>query len=72
MFFFYNSKEEEKRRDELLLQAEKEKEKVEYEHYLQLKEAFSVEEEGFEEDDEDKNQLEDFVNYIKVRIYVLN
>lgn len=57
--------EEEKRQEELILQAEKEKAQAEHEQYLKLKEAFSVEEEGFEEEDEDKNQLEDFVNYIK-------
>lgn len=63
-------KEEEKRQEELILQAEKEKAQAEHDQYLKLKEAFSVEEEGFEEDDEDKNQLEDFVNYIKVRILI--
>lgn len=64
-------KEEEKRQEELILQAEKEKAQAEHEAYMKLKEAFSVEEEGFEEDDEDKNQLEDFVNYIKVRCSIL-
>ena len=44
-----------------------EKEKREYEEYLKLKEAFSVEEEGFDENPEDdkENKLEVFIQYIK-------
>lgn len=53
------------------MQAEKEKARADHEAYLKLKEAFSVEEEGFEEEDEeDKKHLEDFVNYIHVRAFV--
>ena len=47
-----------------------EKEKREHEEYLKLKEAFSIEEEGQVEEDveeEDvKNLLQDFIDYIKV------
>ena len=44
-----------------------EKEKREYEEYLKLKEAFEVEEEGFDEDPEDdkENKLEVFIQYVK-------
>jgi len=44
-----------------------EKEKREYEEYLKMKEAFSVEEEGFDENPEDnkENKLEVFIQYIK-------
>lgn len=60
-------REEEKRIEEAEKKAREEKEKQEYEEYLKMKEAFSVEEEGFEEkdDEEEKNLLQDFINYIK-------
>ncbi|XP_025157131.1 DDRGK domain-containing protein 1-like isoform X2 [Harpegnathos saltator] len=47
--------------------AREEKEKREYEEYLRIKEAFSVEEEGYhEENKEDKeNLLQKFIQYIK-------
>merc|ERR1712095_86278 len=50
------------------LEAEmREREKREYEEYLKMKEAFSVEEEGFDENPEDdkENKLEVFIQYIK-------
>ena len=45
-----------------------ERERRENEEYLKLKESFAVEDEGFEgrEEDNDRNLLQDFVNYIKV------
>lgn len=46
--------------------AREEQERKEHEEYLKMKAAFSVEEEGFEEDDEEKeNLLADFIKYIK-------
>lgn len=47
--------------------AREEKEKREHEEYLKMKMAFSVEEEGYqEENNEDKeNLLEEFIEYIK-------
>jgi len=51
---------------------QEEKEKREYEEYLKLKEAFSVEEEGCdEEEDEEQNKLALFINYIKDNKVVL-
>ena len=66
-------REEEKRKEEAEKKAREEKEKQEYEEYLKMKEAFSVEEEGFEEKDEEeqKNLLQDFVNYIKLNKVVI-
>ena len=60
-------REEERRREEAEKKAREEKEKREYEEYLKMKEAFSIEEEGFEEKDEEeqKNLLQEFIDYIK-------
>lgn len=45
-----------------------EKERREHEEYLKMKQAFSVEAEGFEESElEGGNALQDFVNHIKVK-----
>jgi len=45
----------------------KKKKKKEYEEYLKLKEAFAVEEEGFDVDQslESENLLQEFVDYVK-------
>lgn len=46
-----------------------EKEKREHEEYLKLKEAFSIEQEGFDEAENEEsksNLLQDFLNYIQV------
>lgn len=57
---------EAKRREEEEKRIREEKERKEYEEYLKMKEAFSVEEEGFEEGEQDeKNLLQEFVDYIK-------
>lgn len=47
--------------------AREERERKEHEEYLKLKEAFSIDEEGYEEPEEDqkKNLLDSFIQYIK-------
>jgi hypothetical protein len=65
-------KEEEKKREEAEKRAQEEKEKREYEEYLKMKQAFNVEEEGFEEDEDDKeNLLKSFIDYIKTNKVVV-
>lgn len=57
----------EKRREDEERKIREEKERKEHEEYIKMKEAFSVESEGFEEAAvEGTNSLMDFVNYIKV------
>lgn len=65
--------EEIKKREEAERLAREEKERQEYEEYLKMKEAFSVEEEGFDENDESEseNQLQQFVRYIKEKKVVV-
>ncbi|XP_055706298.1 DDRGK domain-containing protein 1 [Phlebotomus papatasi] len=59
-------REEEKAREEAEKKAQEERERKEYEEYLKLKASFDVEEEGFEEGDEDQeNLLREFVQYIQ-------
>lgn len=59
-------KAEEKRREEDERRAKEEQERKEYEDYLKMKEAFAVEEEGYEEgEEESKNLLQEFVDFIK-------
>ncbi|CAG9859372.1 unnamed protein product [Phyllotreta striolata] len=59
-------KAEEKRLEEERKKAKEEQERREHEEYLKMKEAFAVEEEGFEEGEGDsQNLLQEFVNYIK-------
>ncbi|XP_056632931.1 DDRGK domain-containing protein 1 [Diorhabda sublineata] len=64
---------EEKRLEEERRKAKEEQEKREYEEYLKMKEAFSIEEEGFEEGEEgdQQNLLQEFVNYIKTNKVVV-
>ncbi len=57
---------EEKKREEAEKLERELKEKQEYEEYLKMKEAFSVEEEGFEEGEtESENLLQEFIDFIK-------
>uniref|UniRef100_A0A1Y1LWD1 DDRGK domain-containing protein 1 n=1 Tax=Photinus pyralis TaxID=7054 RepID=A0A1Y1LWD1_PHOPY len=58
---------EEKRIEEEQRKLKEEKEKQEYEEYLKMKEAFSVEAEGFDEgeSEDSQNLLQEFVSYIK-------
>lgn len=64
---------EEKRVEEEEKKAREEKERKEYEEYLKMKEAFSVEEEGYEEGEagDEQNLLQEFVSYIKNQKVVL-
>uniref|UniRef100_A0A1I8NQP5 DDRGK domain-containing protein 1 n=1 Tax=Stomoxys calcitrans TaxID=35570 RepID=A0A1I8NQP5_STOCA len=58
--------EEERKKEEAERLAREEQERREHEEYLKMKAAFSVEEEGYEEGDEEKeNLLADFIKYIK-------
>lgn len=54
--------------EEVERKAREEKEKREYEEYLKMKEAFSVEEEGYEEENREcqENLLREFLAYIKL------
>ncbi|ERL93129.1 DDRGK domain-containing protein 1 [Dendroctonus ponderosae] len=58
---------EEKAKEEEEKRAKEEKERKEQEEYLKMKEAFQVEEEGYEEGDQEDSQnlLQEFVNHIK-------
>uniref|UniRef100_A0A182NSN8 DDRGK domain-containing protein 1 n=1 Tax=Anopheles dirus TaxID=7168 RepID=A0A182NSN8_9DIPT len=58
---------EEKNREEAERLAQEEKERKEHEEYMKLKQAFSVEEEGFEEEnaDEQQNSLLEFIKFIQ-------
>ncbi|KAM7362035.1 DDRGK domain containing 1 isoform 1-T2 [Cochliomyia hominivorax] len=58
--------EEERKQAEAERLAREEQERKEHEEYLKMKAAFSVEEEGFEEGEEEKeNLLADFIKYIQ-------
>jgi len=68
--------ENEKRQEQEQLALEKkiaeEKAKKEHEEYLKLKETFGIEEEGYEETLEDESiTLTQFIEYIKVKNYLL-
>lgn len=57
---------EQLRAEEAERKAREEKEKREYEEYLKMKEAFSIEEEGYEEESKnEENLLQEFIEYIK-------
>lgn len=57
---------EEQKEEEEKKRLQEEKEKREHEVYLKMKEAFQIEEEGFDQDvDESESALQKFVNYIK-------
>lgn len=60
-------KAEEQQREEAEKKAREEKEREEHEEYLKMKEAFSVEEEGFNENEagDEENLLQEFLRYIK-------
>ncbi|XP_011691962.1 PREDICTED: DDRGK domain-containing protein 1 isoform X1 [Wasmannia auropunctata] len=58
---------EQLRAEEVEKKAREEKEKQEYEEYLKMKEAFSVEEEGYEQENKEcDNLLQEFLAYIKM------
>lgn len=58
---------EQKKIEEEEKKAREEKEQKEHEEYLKMKEAFNIEEEGFEEGEagDEQNLLQEFVSYIK-------
>lgn len=59
-------KQEQAKREAEEKRAREEKERKEHEEYLKMKEAFMVEEEGFEEDEEEsQNLLQEFIQHIK-------
>ncbi|XP_071569371.1 DDRGK domain-containing protein 1 [Temnothorax nylanderi] len=59
---------EQLRTEEAERKAREEKEKQEYEEYLKMKEAFSVEEEGYQQEngEYEENLLQEFLTYIKL------
>ncbi|EGI63332.1 PREDICTED: DDRGK domain-containing protein 1 [Acromyrmex echinatior] len=59
---------EQLRAEEVEKKAREEKERQEYEEYLKMKEAFSVEEEGYEQENREceENLLQEFLAYIKL------
>lgn len=59
--------EEERKQEEAERKAREEKARQEHEEYLRMKEAFSVEEEGFDQEQEDdkQNMLQEFINFVK-------
>lgn len=66
------AEEEEKKREEAERLERELKEKQEYEEYLKMKVAFSVEEEGFEEEEtESQNLLQEFIDFIKTNKVVV-
>ncbi|XP_041979774.1 DDRGK domain-containing protein 1 [Aricia agestis] len=65
--------EEERKTEELAKKAEEEKKRREQEEYEALKAAFTVEGEGFDENEQEDqdNQLKNFINYIKEQKVVI-
>ncbi|XP_026744464.1 DDRGK domain-containing protein 1 [Trichoplusia ni] len=65
--------EEERQKEEAALKAEEERKKREQEEYEAMKAAFTVEGEGYDEDEEQdkENMLKDFIDYIKAQKVVL-
>lgn len=64
---------EELKREEEEKREIEERERREQEEYLKMKAAFSVEGEGFDEegeDDSEKNLLQEFITYVKVRLTI--
>lgn len=64
---YEKEKAEELKQEEAERKAREEKEKREYEEYLKMKEAFSVEEEGYDQEikEDEENLLAQFLQYIK-------
>ncbi|XP_065075785.1 DDRGK domain-containing protein 1 [Ochlerotatus camptorhynchus] len=59
--------EEERKKEEVERKAREERERKEHEEYLKMKEAFSVEEEGFDHEEEvgKQNMVQEFINFVK-------
>lgn len=64
--------EEERRRAEQERKIREERERQEHEEYLKMKQAFSVQEEGFDEVEESESLIQDFIQYIKVPWFYLS
>lgn len=67
-------KEEEKKKEEEERRLKEEKERQEHEEYMKMKEAFEVEEEGFDQDvdeNEQQNRLQAFIDFVKNEKVVL-
>lgn len=63
---------EEKKREEAERQAQEERERREHEEYLKMKAAFEVQEEGFDEEENDQDELlQNFIDYIKTNKVVV-
>ncbi|CAK9795141.1 DDRGK domain-containing protein 1 [Anthophora plagiata] len=64
---YEKEREEELKQEEAEKKAREEKERREHEEYLKMKEAFSVEEEGYDQDEkeDEENLLQAFLQYIK-------
>ncbi|CAL7938571.1 unnamed protein product [Xylocopa violacea] len=64
---YEKEREEESRQEEMERKAREERERKEYEEYVKMKETFSIEEEGYDQEDkeEEENLLMEFVRYIK-------
>lgn len=65
-------RQEEQKREEEKKRLQEEKEKEEEEQYQKMKEAFIIEEEGYDErDDEQRDLLQEFISYIKEQKIVM-
>jgi hypothetical protein len=63
---------EEKKREEAEIKAREEQAKREHEEYLKLKAQFEVQEEGFDEEENDQDELlQNFITYIKTNKVVV-
>ncbi|XP_054258805.1 DDRGK domain-containing protein 1 [Macrosteles quadrilineatus] len=70
----FKEKLEEEKRLEQEKKEKEEKERQEYEEYLKLKEAFSIEQEGYDESESEENKsnlLQDFISYIQTNKVVV-
>lgn len=63
---------EEKKREEAERKEQEERERREHEEYLKMKAQFEVQEEGFDEEDNDQEELlKNFIDYIKTNKVVV-
>jgi hypothetical protein len=63
---------EEKKREDAEKKAQEERERKEHEEYLKMKAQFEVQEEGFDEEDDDQDELlKNFIDYVKTNKVVV-